>query len=150
MSLLRLSSPVTRKIRSSQSPGHGIHFCWMCWQNLDQGSLLQPSSASTRESENCWPGLWLPWVICCNSGNFQLCFCYAAHSFDQRPPSGSQCAGRRSWKSVPNMSHICYFLGPSPYHWKTMIHWNVVWTIFHYKPWGKGKKQYLYTHWRIL
>ena len=54
--------------RSSQRPGHGSHPCWMSWKNLDKDNLLQPSSASTRESENCWPGLWLPWIICCNSG----------------------------------------------------------------------------------
>ena len=59
--------------------------------NLDQGNLLQPSSASTRESENCLPGLSFPWIICCNSLSSQLCFCDAAQYFDQRPPSGTQC-----------------------------------------------------------
>ena len=54
----------TWNIRSSQSPWHGSYSCWMSWPALDEGNLLQPSSASTMESENCWPGLWLPWIIC--------------------------------------------------------------------------------------
>ena len=65
--------------------------CWMCWQNIDKGNLLQPSSASTRESENCWPGLWLPLIICCIFRYPKVCYHDAAHSLDQRPPSGSQC-----------------------------------------------------------
>ena len=55
--------------------------------------------ASTRKSENCWPGLWLPW----NSVYFQLCFCDAAYPFDQRPPSASQCLHHNPevlWKLV--------------------------------------------------
>ena len=39
---------------------HGGHHCWMSWPALDKGNLLQPSSASTRESENSWPKLWPP------------------------------------------------------------------------------------------
>ena len=46
--------------------------------------------ASTRESKNCWPGLWLSKVMCWNSLYFQLCFQDSAHPFDKRPPSGSQ------------------------------------------------------------
>ena len=38
---------------------HGGHNCWMSWPALDKENLLQPSLASTRESENSWPGLWL-------------------------------------------------------------------------------------------
>ena len=38
---------------------HGSHHSWMSWPALDKGNLLKPSSASTRESENSWPGLWL-------------------------------------------------------------------------------------------
>ena len=83
-----LGQSLTQNIRSSQSPGHGSHPCWMSWQNMDKGNLLLPSSTST--SEKCWPGLWFPWIICCNSGYSQLCYCDATHSFDQRPPSGSQ------------------------------------------------------------
>ena len=64
----------------------------MSWPALDKGNLLQQSSASTRESENCWPRLWLPWIRCGNSGYSQLCFCDTANSFDQRLPSHSQCS----------------------------------------------------------
>ena len=42
---------------------HGSHHCWMSWPALDKGNLFQPSSASTRESEKSWPGLWLPWLL---------------------------------------------------------------------------------------
>ena len=42
---------------------HGSHHCWMSWPALDKGNLLQPSSASTRESENSWPGLWLSCLL---------------------------------------------------------------------------------------
>ena len=52
----------------------------MSWQNLDKGNLLQPSSAYTRESENCWPGLWLPWIMYQNV--LPAVFCDAAHYFD--------------------------------------------------------------------
>ena len=37
---------------------HGSHHSWMSWPLLDKGNLLQPSSVSTRESENSWTGLW--------------------------------------------------------------------------------------------
>ena len=76
----------------------------MSWPALVKGNLLQPSSASTRESENCWPGLWLPWIICCNSGYSQLCFCDAAHSFDQRSPSGAQWTVKNPRDSVEKLS----------------------------------------------
>ena len=42
---------------------HGSHQCWISWPALDKRNLLQPSSASTRESENSWPGLWLPCLL---------------------------------------------------------------------------------------
>ena len=90
-----LGQSLTQNIRSSQSPGHGSHPCWMSWQSMDKGNLLLPSSTST--SEKCWPGLWFPWIICCNSGYSQLCYCDATHSFDQRPPSGSQWFLKYSW-----------------------------------------------------
>ena len=51
-----LEQSLTRNIRSAQNRGHGSHSCWMSWQNLDKGSLFQPSLASTRESKNCWSG----------------------------------------------------------------------------------------------
>ena len=38
---------------------HKSQHCWMSWPALDKGNLLQPSSASTRERGNSWPGLWL-------------------------------------------------------------------------------------------
>ena len=37
--------------------------CWMSWPALNKGNLLQPSSASTRESENSWQGLWLQCLL---------------------------------------------------------------------------------------
>ena len=57
----------TRIFRSSLCPGHGSHPWRIFWQSLDKENLLKPFSASTRESENCWPGLCLPWIICYNS-----------------------------------------------------------------------------------
>ena len=39
---------------------YGIHPYWTSPIFLDKVNLLQPSSALTRESENCWPGLWFP------------------------------------------------------------------------------------------
>ena len=41
----------------------GSHHCWMSWPALDKGNLLQQSSASTKERENSWPGLWLPCLL---------------------------------------------------------------------------------------
>ena len=55
---------------------------------VDDGSLPS-TSASTSESENCGPGLWLPWIMCWNSGHSQLYFCDTTHLFDQRPSPGS-------------------------------------------------------------
>ena len=86
-----LGHPHACNIRSSQSPGHRSNPSCMSLKKLEKGNLLQPSPVSTRESENCWPGLGLPWIICCNCEYSQLWFCDAAHSSDQRPPSGSQC-----------------------------------------------------------
>ena len=37
--------------------------CWMSWLSLNKGNLLQPFSASTRESENSWLGLRLPCLL---------------------------------------------------------------------------------------
>ena len=42
---------------------HGSHHCWMSKPALDKGNLLQPSLASTKESENMWQGLWLPCLL---------------------------------------------------------------------------------------
>ena len=42
---------------------HGSHHFWISWKFLDKVNLLQPSSVSTRESENSWTGLWLTCLI---------------------------------------------------------------------------------------
>ena len=42
---------------------YGSHHCWMSRPALDEGNLHKPSLASTRESENSWPGLWLPCLL---------------------------------------------------------------------------------------
>ena len=42
--------------------------------------------------------------------------------------TGSQSVTKTKWKK---MLKFWYHLGPSPRDWRTMIHWNVVPTIFH-------------------
>ena len=39
---------------------HWSHHYWTSWPALDKEIVLQPSTASNRESENNWPGLWPP------------------------------------------------------------------------------------------
>ena len=38
----------------------GSHYKWTSWLALDKERVLQPFTASTRVSENGWPGLWPP------------------------------------------------------------------------------------------
>ena len=42
---------------------HGSHHCLMSWPASDKGNMIQPSSASTKESENIWLGLWLSCLL---------------------------------------------------------------------------------------
>ena len=46
-------------------------------------------------------------IIYWNSAFFQLGFCEAAHPFDQRPHSGSQCAGNRE-KKILNIPELFF------------------------------------------
>ena len=82
-----LGHTLTWNFRSSHhGPQHGSHSCWTKWPALDRGNLLQPSSASSSESENCCPELWLLWIMCWNSGHSWVCFCDEAHPFWPKAP----------------------------------------------------------------